>query len=241
MSDSPSNPPDYESEHRRLPFAQRSRYERAEWVADHLKVPIQRLLDVGGFDGNGTRLSAERAVTTIVVDINLPALRRGRRLNPPLVFVCASGVNLPFKQAAFDAVTCVEVLEHVPEGQERQVLKEIRRVMKPDAQLVLTTPHRGWFAWLDPMDVKPKLRRLLGNREKGHKHFALDELRALLDGLFRIELVYRNSLFLHPISTALGKVDTGWLRPLRYRVSDWDWAHEFGRAAFNVCIVARAI
>jgi SAM-dependent methyltransferase len=229
------------NEHARQPLAQRTRYERGEWVADHLEAPIHRLLDVGGFDGNNTLFSADKATTTVVVDVNIPALKRGSQLYQPLAFVCASGVKLPFEDATFDAVTCIEVIEHVLEGQERELLEEIRRVMKPGAQLVLTTPLKGWFAWLDPLDAKPKLRRLMGSREKGHKHFALDELVLLLDGLFTIELVYRNSLFLHPISTALGKLDPGWLKPLRYRMSDWDWAHEFGRAAFNACIVARSI
>lgn len=51
------------------------------------------------------------------------------------------GKTLPFPTGHFDAVVCFEVLEHVFNIDE--VLAEIKRVLKPNGQLLVTIP----FAW----------------------------------------------------------------------------------------------
>lgn len=45
---------------------------------------------------------------------------------------------LPFRDEAFDAALCTEVLEHVPD--DRGLLSEIARVLKPGGRLVVTVP-----------------------------------------------------------------------------------------------------
>lgn len=52
-----------------------------------------------------------------------------------------NGKRLPFNDESFDAVVCFEVLEHVFDIDE--VLKEIKRVLKPNGKFLLSTP----FAW----------------------------------------------------------------------------------------------
>jgi SAM-dependent methyltransferase len=75
--------------------------------------------------------------------------------------LCADAAHLPIRPAALDAVVCLEVLEYV--WQPASVLIEIRRVLKPDGVLLLSTPflHR-----VDAADdywrfTEPALRRLL--------------------------------------------------------------------------------
>ena len=46
--------------------------------------------------------------------------------------------ELPFEDDSFDLVTCLDVLEHVPD--DRQALAEMRRVTKPGGWLLLTVP-----------------------------------------------------------------------------------------------------
>lgn len=58
-----------------------------------------------------------------------------------VTFTCGSGLNLPFRDATFDKVMCAEVLEHIPDY--RQVLDEIRRVLKPGGQLAVSVPRFG--------------------------------------------------------------------------------------------------
>jgi len=56
-------------------------------------------------------------------------------------FLKADATRLPFGDDRFDAVICSEVLEHVPDP--REVVAEIRRVLKPGGRLCISVPH-GW-------------------------------------------------------------------------------------------------
>lgn len=67
---------------------------------------------------------------------------------------------LPYADQSFDLITCTEVLEHVENF--RQVVREISRVCKPGARVLITTPNvlnlrsrfyfltRGLFEYFDP-------------------------------------------------------------------------------------------
>jgi SAM-dependent methyltransferase len=48
-------------------------------------------------------------------------------------------LHLPFGSGIFDAVICSEVLEHIPD--DKNVLREIHRVMKPGSILALSVPR----------------------------------------------------------------------------------------------------
>ena len=47
--------------------------------------------------------------------------------------------NMPFENNVFDVVLCNHVLEHVKD--DILALKEIRRVLKKDGKMILTTPN----------------------------------------------------------------------------------------------------
>jgi ubiquinone/menaquinone biosynthesis C-methylase UbiE len=59
---------------------------------------------------------------------------------------------LPFEDAVFDAVTIVELIEHLEKDNVEPLLTEARRVMKPGGHIIATTPDYGgvWPAveWL---------------------------------------------------------------------------------------------
>ena len=46
--------------------------------------------------------------------------------------------SIPEPDASFDAILCVEVLEHVPDP--LAALRELGRLLKPNGQLILTAP-----------------------------------------------------------------------------------------------------
>jgi len=47
--------------------------------------------------------------------------------------------KLPFDDASLDRVTCVEGIEHVVD--RHRTLRELRRILKPDGRLLITTPN----------------------------------------------------------------------------------------------------
>jgi SAM-dependent methyltransferase len=210
------------------------RRERGWWIEQHLPPGAQHLLDVGCNTASDTAEWGSSVKTLFGVDVDQAVF-----MGVDSVLRCqASGASLPFTDASFDVVTCSEVLEHVPTSIERPLIEEMRRVISPQGTLLFTTPHAGWFAWLDPLDAK---RRIGLRKGKGHKHYRVDEIESLFDGLFHIELLDLNSLLLHPISTWLGAVDKGGLQRFREKMSDWDYQHHFGRASFNMALIATPI
>ena len=79
----------------------------------------------------------------IGMDILLPKLRFLRDRHSRLVQ--GSLFALPFPDAAFDAVICSEVIEHIPDRPSAFV--ELTRILRPGGTLILGTPDYGRWLW----------------------------------------------------------------------------------------------
>jgi len=66
--------------------------------------------------------------------------------------------DIPFPDGQFDLVTNVAVLMYLPD--ERRVIRELARVLKPGGTLIITVDNRKDLA--DTIDLPMRLRRLLG-------------------------------------------------------------------------------
>lgn len=93
-----------------------------------------RLLDVGSADGPSVGWLPREDVVSL--DIDPRGLDRGG--------VCASVLQLPFRDGAFDLVTAFDVLEHC--APESQAIRELRRVLVPGGRLLASVPAYQW-AW----------------------------------------------------------------------------------------------
>ena len=58
---------------------------------------------------------------------------------PGFPFAHADAARLPFPDAAFDAVFCIDAFEHFPDGET--VAREIRRVLRPGGFFFLSAPN----------------------------------------------------------------------------------------------------
>jgi SAM-dependent methyltransferase len=104
------------------------------------------LLDFGCGNGAQTVALAGAQRRFIAVDIDLADLTILRTATGPAdaIFpVLYDGSDLPLPEGSVDAVVCYEVLEHVPD--EAVALAEIRRVLKPSGDFVLTVPNKWWI------------------------------------------------------------------------------------------------
>jgi len=105
--------------------------------------PRGTLLDVGCATG-GLLVAASRACPVVGVDIALRWLVVGqKRLEEAGLrarLVCASADRLPFDSATFQLVTCIDVLEHVADGEG--MLREAHRVSAPGALMLMTANNR---------------------------------------------------------------------------------------------------
>jgi ubiquinone/menaquinone biosynthesis C-methylase UbiE len=67
------------------------------------------------------------------VGVDLVASRGGFRL------ALSEAVRLPFRDAAFDALLCIDVFEHVPDG--AGAAREFARVLRPEGVVFLSVPN----------------------------------------------------------------------------------------------------
>lgn len=116
------------------------------------------LLDVGCNVGNLLAIDPERSVG-VDVDPNAVDICQKRGLR-------ASAVNLndglPFEDASFGTVHCRHVIEHVREP--ISLMREMRRVLRPDGLLVLLTPdfrHAYRTFYDDHTHIRPQTRESL--------------------------------------------------------------------------------
>lgn len=100
-----------------------------------------RVLDVGC----GSARFLGYLPQAVGLDISAAKLRCARKHGKPL---CQGDIaHLPFADAAFDAVVCSEVIEHVPQPAARRGMGELLRVLRPKGVLVLGTPDYGGWRW----------------------------------------------------------------------------------------------
>ncbi len=95
-------------------------------------------LDLGSADGPSAAWFRESAQRTVSLDIDPRGLGSDG--------VCGSALALPFEDAAFDAVSAFDVIEHCEP--EATALAEVRRVLRPGGRFVMSVPAYTW-AWTD--------------------------------------------------------------------------------------------
>ena len=114
-----------------------------------------RILDLGaGAGGVAIALASEPRYRVAAVDVVM---------NPDLVelqgdiqYAVASADTLPFKDGSFDAVLCLETIEHLPKP--KAAAKEMMRVLRSGGLVMITTPAR--FRWLLKPDPHYQIRGL---------------------------------------------------------------------------------
>jgi len=100
-----------------------------------------KVLEVGC--GEGYILNKINKGELYGVDISRTAIARAKQrlAGRPNIkkLIVGDAEKLPFKPRSFDVVICSEVIEHVPDP--KKIVKELARVAKPDARIVITFPN----------------------------------------------------------------------------------------------------
>jgi ubiquinone/menaquinone biosynthesis C-methylase UbiE len=106
--------------------------------------PEAKLLDVGCLEGSYTRMYADTVGAGSVhgVDVSLTDAARSKGIEA-IEFDLNSGEKLPYTDAEFDVVVCIESLEHIYPTDF--MLNEIRRVLKPKGIAIIDVPRLDSF------------------------------------------------------------------------------------------------
>lgn len=217
------------------------------------------LLDVGCNVGAllTAAQSRNKSLELAGVEVNRVALEAARRNLSSADLREAGAQALPFEDERFDRVSCIEVLEHVPEHMRRKSIEEMHRVLRPNGRLVLQVPHAGLFDFLDPNNIRFRFPRLFaraigkGLRERGtlpdgivwHQHFTVPALAELVNGLFTMERFHFGGLALVPLCDMARWpfYKMRWYENpacrLLQRVSAWDMDRDYGEWAYDVRVL----
>lgn len=168
-----------------------------------------RLLDVGTGSGGIAHYFARHP--TLECDVTSVDVCDNRLLRDGYAFHLVEGVRLPFDDASFDVVLSNHVIEHVGERAAQLAhLRELRRVMAPNAVGYLAVPNRwmliephyrlAFLSWLprplrtpylrlmrrgehydcEPLSL-PRVDALLAEAGVVWRHLEVEGLRAALD------------------------------------------------------------
>jgi SAM-dependent methyltransferase len=137
--------------------------------------------------------------------------------DPGIVFY--DGANIPFPDASFDSMICVEVLEHVPHFQT--LVDEMHRVMKPGAKGCVTVPWTMRYHYV-PFD---------------YFRYTPSTLRTMFSGFRKATIVPRGT----DVTVAGYKVVILWLRQF-FPTKPWHWCLvPVGLALTPLAMVALAV
>jgi ubiquinone/menaquinone biosynthesis C-methylase UbiE len=126
----------------------------------------QRVLDVGCGLGQWLYAASSFGAIPFGIDLSDKAICVCRMAMPQGIFHAQAAEKLPFEHGFFDLVSCLGALEHFVDP--KAALKEMVRVAKKDAQLLLLVPNADF----------PTLR--LGLYSGTHQVAAKEEVRTLI-------------------------------------------------------------
>jgi SAM-dependent methyltransferase len=183
--------------------------------------------------GYGTSILAAQGCHVIGVDIDAEACSEARKATQDQACIILEGncCALPIEDQSVDAFVCFETIEHVSE--QDVLLQEVRRVLKPQGVLVISTPNLAVLNRPDDRSGNPFHVRELTLDEFStllHKQFGSVEMYGQvvnpeIVGLLQLErrvneletIVQRQSRLLWRIGvpTAVRERIVSWLAPPR--------------------------
>jgi ubiquinone/menaquinone biosynthesis C-methylase UbiE len=113
-----------------------------------------RVLDMACGTGAQSIAFAKRGFSVVGVDLSPDMLARARkkvRNGYDVTFLCQDASSVPFSEAQFDLATISFGLHDMPEEIGTAVLKEMRRVTKPNGKIVIVdydVPKKNFAAFL---------------------------------------------------------------------------------------------
>ncbi len=127
-------------------------YKMAAGVFKTLPFPEIHVLDVCCGSGYGCFYFHANAWKTTGVDNSEEAISFARHRAPNTELHRCEATELPFKDMSFEAVNCIEGIEHVED--DVKAMKEMCRVLKPGGRLCITAPEQDHAYDLSPFHIR---------------------------------------------------------------------------------------
>lgn len=152
-------------------------------MADELETilrPCETLLDLGCGRGNNSPLTELSLRHSVGVEIDREALETSRRNKIHSEYIHASVLDVSFAEESFDAVICMEVIEHLEEEDAIRLIERMERWAKK--VVVISTPNG--FMTQDAFDGNPHQHHRSGYdtrffRDRGYRVYGRRGLKII--------------------------------------------------------------
>ncbi|WP_312289441.1 bifunctional 2-polyprenyl-6-hydroxyphenol methylase/3-demethylubiquinol 3-O-methyltransferase UbiG [Stutzerimonas nitrititolerans] len=147
---------------------------RVNWIDEHISLAGKKVLDVGCGGGILSEAMARRGAQVTGIDMGEAPLSVAR------LHLLESGLEVDYRQITaeslaeespetFDVVTCLEMLEHVPDP--ASVIRACHRMVKPGGQVFFSTINRNSKAYALAIIGAEYLLQLLPRGTHDYKKF----------------------------------------------------------------------
>jgi len=140
----------------------------------------KKILNIVCYNGWFEREMVKKGAKEVIgIDTKEKFIELAQKNVPQAKFLKMSVLKLNLSKENFDLATMFDVIEHLPKNKEKDVLTEIRRVLRDGCKLIISTPNANILSnLLDPAWYF------------GHRHYSPSYAISLLrDSGFRIEKV----------------------------------------------------
>lgn len=224
---------------------------------------INNILDIGCQWGKSTQFYTKKVNLVIGLDSQKEFLINARQANSTFKIVNAFAESLPFKDSSLECVLMSEVLGQTTD--ELACVKEAYRVLRPEGKLIIASPYKGLFYFLGPDNFKfyfpkafsrlyhmlkekspQKSKMYSKDRDQIHQ-FTLLELKSLLGSRFNVIKIHRGGFLIYPISVWINYLFNTFslkctqILGLVNSLCDIEYRINFGRAAYNILVVAAKV
>jgi SAM-dependent methyltransferase len=175
-------------------------------------------LDAGCGDARFLKLLQDRGFEQLYgADYSHRAIEFGKLMLPTVQLTEASISHLPYPDQFFDVIFLIETLEHIPPEEIAPIRQELKRLLKPQGQLIITVPSTA-----EPV------------AEKHYQHFSPDLLRSTIEPDFEVkEIIGQDYVPFHLFKLLDKLIDNGlWeIKPLKRWYNTEFWLQHFNRCA----------
>lgn len=120
--------------------------QRYEAILQYVKDKV--VVDAASGEGYGSQILAQLASKVYGVDISKEAVEAARKKynKENLSFIEGSITKLPFDNESIDVIVSFETIEHIDKSMQIAFMKEIKRVLKKDGILIMSTPNKKIYS-----------------------------------------------------------------------------------------------
>jgi len=148
------------------------------------------VLDAACGVGYGTHILANSATKVYGIDIDKESISYAQKkyVSDNITFEVASVTKLPYEDNYFDVIVSFEIIEHLNKKEQEKFLSEIKRVLKEDGSLIISTPDKTEYS----------------EKEEYINHFHIHEFYNFLKSKFNyVHFLYQRNEICNIISDSL--------------------------------------